>query len=63
MSPVQPLPCELCGGELRITATLIGCLKCRTVWGRCGGRWVEDRTDSDESIISTYQGARDAVRS
>lgn len=33
--------CELCGGDLDIKATMIGCQKCGTVWGRCNGAWVE----------------------
>lgn len=33
--------CELCGGELDIKATMIGCRSCGTVWGRCNGAWVE----------------------
>lgn len=33
--------CELCGGDLDIKATMIGCRKCGTVWGRCNGAWVE----------------------
>lgn len=35
--------CELCGGDLDIKATMIGCQKCGTVWGRCNGAWVEVR--------------------
>jgi hypothetical protein len=38
------LKCELCGGNLDITATLIGCQSCGMVWGRCNGAWVEDAT-------------------
>jgi len=38
------LKCELCEGNLDITATLIGCQSCGMVWGRCNGAWVEDAT-------------------
>lgn len=34
-------PCDICGGVLDITATIIGCRNCGTVWGRCNGGWVE----------------------
>lgn len=37
--------CELCGGDIDLKATMIGCRKCGTVWGRCNGAWVEVRGD------------------
>ena len=42
--------CHICGGnEFAISATLIQCRKCFCVWGRCNGRWTEDRSECLES--------------
>ena len=40
---VSDPPCDICGGVLDITATLIGCRNWGTVWGRVEGAWVEVR--------------------
>jgi DNA-directed RNA polymerase subunit RPC12/RpoP len=40
-------PCPDCGAELQIAATLIRCPNCKVAWGRCNGRWVEDRSECD----------------
>ena len=42
--------CVLCGGDLDIKATIIGCRKCGTVWGSCEGAWVEVKGEHAEEI-------------
>lgn len=52
--------CELCGYGLSITATLISCDGCGTLWGRCNGAWVEVRVEhvdpppSHEAVPALY---------
>lgn len=45
-------PCDICGGVLDITATIIGCRNCGTVWGRCN--------KDDTSFGSAISAARKA---
>jgi hypothetical protein len=53
-------PCDICGGVLDITATIIGCRNCGAIWGRCNGVWVEGRGEhvdpppSPESVSGLY---------
>jgi hypothetical protein len=44
------IKCEICGGELEISVTLIECKKCKTLWGRCNGVWVEVKSEEEDEV-------------